>query len=247
MRNLSSLVEDKLSGGDQAKKDLITLKSRPLQISHVELDDLAQFLAKLEKTENELRSQSATEIRAQIRSSWQDITLKKSSKSDSRDGKNALSEKLRTISDRRIQLTHNLRRAAERAPGAMNRLKEIVAGYYADQITERHRLTPYNQASCKREIGLDPQTYTATGEVRTLDLILVADLNRPGLNTGYLGIDTVSKNVTPLLAKLLADDNIDRINKDHPLLKPNEEGGYTKEQLRTILTKLQAYQTAQKA
>ncbi len=245
MRDLSSHVgEGKLSESDQARKDLIELRSRPLQISHTELDDLTQLLGKLEKTESELRSQSSSETRSQIRAEWQGVISNSSDQLDisDRDNNDLRSKKLRLISDRHSQLAHYLRRAIERKPLAMDQLKEIVADYYADQITEKHRLTPYDKAKCKREIDLEPQTHTASGKVRTLDIVLVADLNKPGLNTGYLGIDTVSKDIAQLLAKLFTDNNISRVRKDHPLLQPNAEGGYTSEQLQIILTKLQAYQ-----
>lgn len=247
MRNVSSLVgESKLSEGDQARKDLIALSSRPLQISHAELDDLARLLSKLEKTEHELQSQSRTEARSQIRADWQAVISRESNHPEvkSADNKNLHLNNLRLISEQRVQLVHNLRFAAERRPGALERLKEILAGYYADQIVNKHHQTFSNQDDCQRQCNLQAQTHTAAGKIRALDLVLVADLDKPGLNTGYLGIDTASKNITPLLAKLLANNNIDRVRADHPLVKPNAEGGYTKAQLQTILIKLQAYSTA---
>ncbi len=247
--SLSHIEENKLSESEQARKDLITLRSRPLQISHTELDDLTQLLGKLEKTENALRTQSSKETRSQIRADWQAVISGKSDQVDVKgeDTKDTYTKELRLVSELRVQLVLNLRLAVERSPGAMRRLKEIVANYYADQIVDKHHLTSYTQVECKKQLDLEPHTHTTSGKIRALDIVLVADLDKRGLNTGYLGVHAASKNVTTLLAKLLANGTIDHVSKAHPLMKSNGEGGYTKDQLQTILTKLQAYSAAEKA
>lgn len=248
----TSTPEDQhISEKDQTKRNIAILRGRSRGlVQALSLQDLAyleQLLASLEKAETTLSSASARAIRSHIRATW-DHAINNNAQSALK-AVNSYSDdtELRKVYEQKWKLLHNLQGAVDRSPEATNRLQEIVANYYADLIVKAEHTTSYTVSRCKRELGLEPITFSKTGEVRSLDIVLVADLTQRGLNTGYLGIDTSAKKLTALLENLLKNGLVDKVDPQHPLLRPIAEGGYTKDQLAVICGKLRAYLTAEQA
>lgn len=239
-----------LSAEEQAKRNIAILRSRARSLvqalSPEDLSYLEQLLLRLEKAETTLSANRATAIRSHIRATWQG-TITNNAKSTLRTADTFSDDaELRKFQEQKFKLMRNLQLAVDRSPEATRALQETIATYYADLIVEAEHTTSYTVDKCKREIGLTPITCSKTGEVRSLDIVLVADLAQKGLNTGYLGIFTVAKKVTALLENLFKNGLIDKVNPDHALLRPASEGGYTKDQLELICLKLRAYSTAER-
>lgn len=241
-----SLDRQSLSAEQQARQNINLLRRRPfITLSPTDLTYLEHLLKQLDKAEAVAKANTARSVRSHIRAAWQQTIANDTKTTLKAFIPDSDQTELRSIQEKKFKLTHNLQQAVDHVPEAIEHLQEIVATYYADLIVAAHHTASDSQAKCKRETGLEPITHSKNGEIRSLDLVLVADLTQKGLNTGYLGIFTAAKRVTALLENLLKNNLLGKVAPNHDLLKSTPEGGYTKDQLELICGKLRAYLTAE--
>lgn len=245
MDNLHRVDGVKETGPQRVKNSIRRLSSK-FALSFDDLRSLEELFLRLEATEKKLNTDIIRRgnTRDQIKLAWQE-TIKANNegiKSYDATAKTVAELQVTQVVGRKAKLLTNLELAATGSLPALEALKRLVATYYADRVQETNSEFHRNQEGFKREFGIEVTTSSDKFNVRKLDALLVLDFKARGFNTGYYGIDTAVIQFIPILTRLLAGDTIDHVEPTHPLLASAEKGGYTKDQLQTILTKLVEYQ-----
>lgn len=134
-----------------------------------------------------------------------------------------------------------LAKAVKRDIRSIEILKAEIAAFYADQIYYQNGAggtKNYFQSSFGSEYKLT--TGSKINGVRVLDTVIALDINGMLKDSGYWAVESASRNMVPLLEKLLSDNNPQRA-ANHPLFSDEENGGYTQQQLTTALEKLRTF------
>ncbi len=214
-------------------------------LSLEDLGFLEELFLRLEVTEKKLEGDIARRgnTRDQIKLAWEKTIKQTNGVTSSYDANSKTSEEqqVRQVVERKAKLLANLELAVTGSVPACEALKGLVATYYADRVQEVNTPFHLSRKSFNTEFGIDVITSANEFDVRKLDALLVLDFKAPGFNTGYFGIDRAVTKFIPILTRLLSGNTINRVEQGHPLLRSTKKGGYTQEQLQTVLSKLIEY------
>ncbi len=206
---------------------------------------LEELFLRLDVTEKKLEEDISRRgnTRDQIKLAWQKTIKPTNGVNSSYDANSKTSEEqqVRLVVERKAKLLVNLESAVTNSVPARDALKGMVATYYADRVQEINTPFHLSRKSFNTEFGIDVVTSANELDVRKLDALLVLDFKAPGFNTGYFGIDRAVIKFIPILTRLLSGNTINRVEQGHPLLRSTKKGGYTQEQLQTVLSKLIEY------
>ncbi len=246
MRKLPDLIEGKAT--DSQRLDSTTIRSlAELRRSFILSADECSSLEKLLRTLNNqiaLREATVT-TRADISTAWEakvaDKQLPEVETTWQQDRAHRQQTDLPDLRIRKSRIERTLAKAAQRDLRSIEALKEELAAFYADQIYYQNgaRSTKgYFRSSFGSEYKL--ATGSKINGVRVLDSIIALDVRGMLKDGGFWALEQTSRDMIPLLEKLLSDDNAKRA-ANHPLFSDEENGGYTQQQLTTALEKLRTF------
>lgn len=249
MHKLPDLIKGKVTSSQRLdNKDVFNLAQLRGQCI-LSPDECASIEALLKTLNNQIALREATlTTRADISSAWESkITNKALAKTEATLQEAQEKRQHADLPDlgiRKARIENALARAVQRDINSIETLKAEIAAFYADQIYYKNGAggtKSYFLSSFGSEYKL--VTGSKINGVRVLDTIIALDIEGMLKDSGYWAVESASRDLIPLLEKLVSDGNAKRA-ANHPLFSDEENGGYTQQQLETALEKLKTYRAA---